>query len=255
MGLFDFMNPAALNPAANPTPQEIPTPAAPLQNQWESYLQNPTVLASMMSAGLNMMRPSWGGTGQQVVSGLGAGAETWAARDEAERQIAGQERDRAEKGSDRAERRQDKDLDRAQALEIAKMNVDSRKELFNMKGAQPGKNNVTQYFKELVDLNTDVMGGLKEGVSLEELHAQAQEMAAADRGQSASVASPNAVTGRTPASGGGNAPPAEGAGPNSQTSGALQVLPADPVAAAAAYAALPSGAIYRTPDGQTKRKK
>lgn len=197
-----------------------------LMDQWQSAMQDPNLQAAMLSAGLSMLTPQWGGIGAQVARGVGAGAETYADREQAQAQLQRQAQGDAERKSSRAEARSDKALDRAQALEIAKMNNQTRMSLGNLRGgATGGKNTAFNYFKELLELNTDPIGNLKDGVTVEDLRAQAAEMAAQDR---ASATAPNA-NGASNSGPAGALPNAADqtddglfrAGPNSQTNSSV----------------------------------
>ncbi len=263
--MFDFLNPLA--PVA-PNPAQAPTPPAAPQQQWETYLQNPDVRAAMLSAGLAMMRPSWGGPGQAIVSGIGAGAETYGDREQQSRAIALQERAHQESQSDRAERQKDKDLDRSQALTIAEMNNKTRKELFNMRASGAGgpSRTANAAFQKVYDKEREAVTGVLADPQLTEgLDPQDVEnliMARAQRRWQEGAA----VTGSGNLAGAGGPVPlgTEGSAPvvgptkagktNSQTSGAVQPLPADNAAAITAWNSAASGTLFKTPDGRTVRK-
>lgn len=78
-------------------PQQ-PQPATPeqqaqLKQSWDQYLSDPKVRAGMLSMGLQLMTGGWGGFGQQLAQGIGAGAEAYGGveklqQDEARRQEA-----------------------------------------------------------------------------------------------------------------------------------------------------------------------
>lgn len=209
--MFDIMS--FLN-GGTTTPQQVQQTAMPTQDtqgkgitqQWNDYLADPNVRAAMLSAGLAMMRPTWGGTGQAIVSGIGAGAETYAEREQMEAQNAQRQQAQNLAAEERSNRRKDKEMDRAQALEIAEMNNATRRQVAAARvGATGGKNTQLGYYNALLKQNTLPGGGLKDGLTNEELFEQAADMAARDRaaalGGTANLASRDAQAGPKKVSG------------------------------------------------------
>jgi hypothetical protein len=98
------------------------TPTGQKAGTWTEYLQDPVARSALLSFGLQALTGGWGGPGQQMAAAIGAGAEGAAGT---AKQIQGAETERLALD--------EKEKDRKNRLDAAKIAADSRAEVANIR--------------------------------------------------------------------------------------------------------------------------
>lgn len=98
------------------------TPTGQKAGTWTEYLQDPVARSALLSFGLQALTGGWGGPGQQMAAAIGAGAQGAAGT---AKQIQGAETERLVLD--------EKEKDRKNRLDAAKIAADSRAEVANIR--------------------------------------------------------------------------------------------------------------------------